>query len=171
VNTFALRIWDDECDKVTFYTVHQDGHVLCETDKFFEKYSKLIRFKTNTERLLQLILEVIGNTYGAHTNFFNRFEDQANALPHKGSIEEIKFEHDFPLRLYCYRVTDSIVVLFNGGEKTAQTVQNSSNLNLKFIEAKSYVKLIQTALNTGEIKVNNRILVYPNNPLEEIILP
>ena len=54
MSTFELEVWDDETDKVTFYTVRWQGAEFSETDKFFDKY-----YKTNQEaaqKLMSLLL-------------------------------------------------------------------------------------------------------------------
>jgi hypothetical protein len=132
VNTFALRIWDDECSKVTFYTVHQDEHTLCETDNFFAKYGQEEIHKEAVAELSKFMTNSLGKL-GALDRFFNRHEQSAFALPPKGRFSE--FTLGFPLRLYCYRVSENIVILFNGGVKTSQTVQESPDLIMKFRDA------------------------------------
>ena len=56
---------------------------------------------------------------GALKVFF-RFENAAQAIPPCGTykVEDIYINYaNFPLRLYCLRISETLVVLFNGGEK------------------------------------------------------
>ena len=69
MNTFALEIWDNESEKVVFYTVRKDGSSSNEADLFFNKMYQ--KDKESTQELLNLILKVIGNKYGAISDFFN----------------------------------------------------------------------------------------------------
>ena len=110
-----------------------------------------------------MITESIGNRYGATDVFFDRTENKAQALPPKPKkwVEEIReLGINFPLRLYCYRVSEQIVILFNGGVKDANTVQQSKNLSMKFPEAQSFVCKIEEALQYEMITVtgDNRYL-------------
>lgn len=159
MNTFAVEIWYDEASICTFYTVRwvvDDVNITSETDKFFDTYAvKDQPYEERTYQLFRLITESIGNRYGATNDFFDRAENNAQALPPKSKhwVEEIKdLGINFPLRLYCYRITEKIVVLFNGGIKDAHSAQESKNLSMKFYEAQTFVKKIEEALQSGMIE-------------------
>lgn len=92
---------------------------------------------------------------------FNRFENEVVGLPNKGKVTvgEIIFIYpDFPIRLYALRINNrsDLVVLFNGGIKSAQTNQGSKELNLKWIEACQFAKRIEEALRNKEIVIDNK---------------
>jgi len=159
VNIFALEVWDDEASKCSFYTVRWADAERNETDKFFDKYDNIPALKTATQQLLSFVLDSIGEDHGAIDELFNRFENEVVGLPNKGkaSVGEIVFLYpNFPLRLYALRINyrGDIVVLFNGGLKSAQTNQASKELNLKWIEACRFAKRIEEALRDGEIMVD-----------------
>lgn len=61
----------------------------------------------------------------------------------------------FPLRLYCYRISESIVVLFNGGVKNQRTDQQSEDISIKFYEAQQFAKRIAEALQDGTIIIES----------------
>ena len=162
MNNFVLEIWYDEGNRCTFYTVRKnidDDKSSSETDYFFNLYTERANpFYENGLKLFRLITESIGNKYGAIDDFFNRKENRTQALPPKPKvkikIEELKgFGFNFPLRLFCYRVSEQIVILFNGGIKDAQTTQESS-LSLSFFEAQRYAKIIEDALNTRLLEIS-----------------
>lgn len=130
MNTFTLELWDDEAIKCTFYTVRWDEAEENETDKFFNKYYSIAETKQSAQELLSFVLDSIGEDHGAIDVLFNRFENEVVGLPNKGKIVvgEIVFLYpNFPLRLYALRVNNrsDLVVLFNGGVKSAQTNQIS----------------------------------------------
>ena len=166
MNTFALEIWDDEASKCTFYSVRWEVSEDNETDKFFNKYDSIAEFKRSAQELLSFILDSIGEDHGAVDMLFNRFENEVVGLPNKGkvTIGEISFLFpNFPLRLYALRINNrpDLVILFNGGIKSAQTNQQSKNLNLKWIEACQFAKRIEEAIRDKEIVIdekNRRIL-------------
>ena len=124
--------------------------------------------------IARLILENIGNKYGAIDDFFDRTKNKAQALPPRPKrkipeIEELGIH--FPLRIYCYRISESIVVLVNGGLKDARTDQLSNDISLKFYEAQQFAERIENGLRDGMIIISedNRYLTDFNNS-NEIIL-
>ena len=163
MNSFALEIWDDECEKVTFYSVRWADTGDLEVDRFFDRMGRIPEQEHCLQELLQLIIEVIGNTYGAQEAFFNRFENRVTALPPRGDIKVSELELSypgFPLRLYCLVLSEHIVVLFNGGIKDAQSVQGTSGtISTKFHEANEFARRILSAMQEGEIVVDGRVIV------------
>lgn len=175
MNSFVLEIWDDEAEKCTFYTVRKDGAKDTETDKFFRKYSAVPALKQYTQMLLSFVLDSIGDDHGAIDLLFNRFENEVIGLPNKGkaTLGEISFFYpDFPLRLYALKVNnrDDLVVLFNGGIKSASTNQSSKDLNLKWREACQFAKRIDQALQDKEISIDTKNRKIRPNDGEEVIL-
>jgi hypothetical protein len=176
MNIFGLELWDDEAKKCTFYTVRKENALQNETDKFFCKYNSMAQFKLPTQLLLSFILDSVGNDHGAISQLFNRFENEVIGLPNKGEVcaGEFVFQFpDFPLRLYAMKVNNrtDLVVLFNGGVKTAQTNQASRGLYLKWREACQFANRIEEAIRNKEIIIDNekRKLLSTDNS-EEIIL-
>ncbi|WP_416441563.1 hypothetical protein [Phnomibacter sp. MR] len=157
MNTFDLEIWDDEGEKCTFYTVRKEGASLTETDKFFLRYeNESHEYNWHANLLLRMVLHGIGNKHGATDDFFDRYENHAQALPPKPKkwIPEIKeIGTDFPLRLYCLRISESIVVLFNGGMKQAPTAQASSDLSFVFREVQTIAQRITNGLLDGTVSI------------------
>lgn len=161
--SFALEIWNDEAEKATFYTVRWEDSEYSETDKFLLRMQEDSEIKRPLQELLYLITEVIGNTYGANEAFFNRFENRVTALPPRGKIKISEIELDyrgFPLRLYCLALSEELVILFNGGIKDSQEVQQSTGLiSAKFYEANEFAKKIQSALTEGIISIAGRQII------------
>ncbi|WP_163379451.1 hypothetical protein [Cyclobacterium sp. SYSU L10401] len=155
---FALEIWDDEGSACTLYSLRQEGHSLNETDKFFSRFEdESVPYFANAQELLLLIIETIGNKYGATDDFINRFKNKGFALPPKPNryIIEIKdLGTKFPLRLYCYKVSQEILILFNGGIKDHATDQECEDLSFKFQETQVFCQKISEALKEGLIQVN-----------------
>lgn len=164
MNTF-VEVWDDEAEKVTFYSVRWENAELCEMDRFLLRMEAIPEMKRPLEELINLILDVIGNTYGALDDFFNRFENHVTALPPKNNVKvrQLDLQYSgFPLRLYCLVLSEEVVVLFNGGIKNTRTVQESSDvITAKFYEANEFAKRILKALYAEDIYVAGRhILDY-----------
>lgn len=156
MNTFELKIWDDEAQRCTFYTVLQDEADENETDRFFSKYEDHPTYSDAVQILLSFILNTIGDDYGAADTLFNRHENEVKGLPTKGKVwmDEVLFHFpDFPIRLYALRITNEIVVLFNGGIKDGDTNQTSS-LHMQWVEACQFAKRITEQVQQGEILID-----------------
>lgn len=172
MNTFALEIFDDQGQVCTFYTVRWEGEELSETDKFFVKYENDCTFQRPLQELAKFISKKIGNEMGALAYFF-RFENAAQALPPSGKhkVEDVYINYgNFPLRLYCLRISETLVVLFNGGEKTAGTAQGGKT-SMAFQEANLFAKRIMDALKDEDIYItaNQREFRYYNGSDKIII--
>ncbi|MBZ5857604.1 hypothetical protein [Flavihumibacter profundi] len=77
--------------------------------------------------ILNWWLSRIGTLYGAQDHFFKR-EGYAERLPPPTyRFVESDGESDFGLRLYCLVLSEQVVILLNGGRKTAQRVQDCPN--------------------------------------------
>jgi hypothetical protein len=154
VNTFVIEMFADDGQVCSLFTVRWEGAEWSETEKFMQKFRQDPRLRP---ALLELIafLDIIANERGAHESFF-RFEDQAQALPPRGRrrFGELRFDFsNFELRLYCLRLSDTILVLFNGGEKNSRTAQDGV-CSMQFREAKEFAKRILKALYDRDIKVS-----------------
>lgn len=173
MNIFAIEIWDDESDKCTFYTVRYDDSEVNETDIFFEKYDALAEYKEATQELLSFVLLSIGNDHGAIDELFNRDENEVKGLPVQGKVKvnELTYHYpNFPLRLYALKITNNIVILFNGGIKNDKTNQKSL-LHLEWRAACEFAKRINQALQDGTIIVDkkNRKLTNYDGSIEIIL--
>jgi hypothetical protein len=176
VNIFALEIWDDDGKKCTFYTVRWMDASVNETDKFFNKYDAIPELKTATQQLLSFVLDSLGDDHGAIDALFNRPENEVTGLPNTGKItvKQLLFSYpNFPLRLYALRINnrEDIVVLFNGGQKSSWTNQESKDIHLKWLEACSFAKRIESALRDGEILIdeNRRRIISAGNETEILL--
>lgn len=172
MNRFALEKFDDQGNCCTFYTVRWEDADISETDMFFDKFRKYEHLKESLQELAKFIEVIIGDEYGALADFF-RFENSAQALPPSGTykVEDIFINYgNFPLRLYCLRVSETLVVLFNGGEKTAESAQGGKT-SMAFHEANQFAKRILEAIQKNEIYIIPTEREFRNfNGSEEIYL-
>lgn len=173
VNIFALEIWDDEGAKCTFYSVKYDDADTNETDLFFEKYDAMPAYKEANQELLSFIIYAIGEDHGAVDELFNRDENEVKGIPVQGkrTVQNITYHFpQFPLRLYALKITNTIVVLFNGGIKDGPTNQKSS-LYIEWRAACEFAKRIDEAIRDKTIIVdekNRKLTNYDGS--NEIIL-
>lgn len=154
MNIFAVEPFDDNGAQCAFYTVRWEDSKENETDKFFQKFEYDERLQQSLQEIAKFLTIVIAEEYGALDYFF-RFENKAQALPPSGlyQVGEISINYEnFPLRLYCLKITDHLVVLFNGDEKTAQTAQDGKT-SMVFYDANQFARRIAEALNDGTVIV------------------
>lgn len=156
MNTFAVEIFDDTGIHCTFYTVRWQDTDETETDKFFQKFENNKELERPLTELAAFLNQVIANEHGALDDFF-RFENAAQAIPPSGkyNVGELHLNFNkFPLRLYCLKLTNQIVILFNGNEKTTQTAQGG-NTSMAFHEANQFASKIIEAIKYGTIEITN----------------
>lgn len=172
MNRFVLEIFDDQGKICTFYTVRWEDAELSETEKFFLKYENHITLYRPLQELAKFISKKIGDEKGALEDFF-RFENSAHALPPSGNykVEDVNINYgNFPLRLYCLRISESLVVLFNGGEKTSSNAQGGDT-SMVFQEANFFAKRILEELFQKDIYITERKRAFRNyNVSSEIII-
>lgn len=172
MNIFALEKYDDSGNVCTFYTVRWDDSELNETDKFILKYASNNKFKRPLQELATFLTEKIGNSEGALDEFF-RFENDAHALPPSGEHmfhSSFKINYlNFPLRLYCLKLTNYLVVLFSGSEKTSSSAQKG-NTSITFYEANMFAKKINNALKNQEIYITENQRELKNFDGSDLIL-
>ena len=164
MNTFALELFDDEGAMCCFYTVRWETAGKSETEKFFDHHAQISRFERPLQELATFMAVQIGAKHGAIASYF-RFENYAHALPPSGlyRVESMDINYkDFPLRLYCLRISDSIVVLFNGAEKTAGSAQGGKT-SMVFHEANQFARRLLEALRLGEIYIDSDGRTFRNN--------
>lgn len=118
----------------------------------FEKF--IIRFKDDAycQRDLQVILSAIQRMLAA-SGFLERYfrpegkmKDNVYALP----IDSGK------LRLYCLRLSGSVMVVGNGGQKKTKTYQDSEELQGYVISLQKLDELIKDAVRKGDIIIEER---------------
>ena len=145
--------------KVNFYTFRFEDDEQTETDKFFSKFENNVSVADDLNNLAGW-LALIGQKYGAKINFF-RHEASAQALPPPMSkmIQEVMVND---LRLYCVCVSEQIVILGNGGLKTAQKVQDSPDVLPHFRFANAMSKQISDLIKAEDFVFRGKNIININ---------
>lgn len=158
MSNFASIKFIQEYNKVLYYSVVLNGDEDQQSvfEAFVHTYGGIERDKLN--HILSWVRE-IGDVHGAQSHLF-RAENNAEALPPQGvKREPCYIENDIatanPLRLYCHRLNEHIVILFGGGVKTADAVQNCTNVRMPFILANKLSIEIDKSIRAGEIKIED----------------
>lgn len=136
---------------------------LSETDKFYklfgdESHSHFGEFTS----IINAIHGIGHYKRGAELHLF-RFEDAANALPppkkEANTRLGIEIVENSELRLYCIRLTNEVVILINGGVKTADQALNCPNVAKHFRFAQSLAKAVDELIRDGGIKAEGKEIV------------
>ena len=151
--------------KVQYYTIryeYTDGEEdeESETDKFLRKYLIEPEIPSESAQNIYNLIREIGKR-SASSRYF-RFENSANALPPKPKIvEELGFEKtgEPQLRLYCIRLSNSVVILLNGGIKTTYKAQHCPLVGGHFRMANKIAMLVDEAIQEDDICLNYKRLL------------
>jgi hypothetical protein len=145
--------------KLTFYSVRIEDESYSEVEKFILRFQQDDKHKDELENILAL-LKIMGNEKGALPIFF-RDESQAQALPPERYVaikQNMLHFIDADLRLFCLRLSNEIVVLFNGGIKESQKTQDSPDLFPKFRLAQRICKTITQKIIDKELVIHGNRL-------------
>lgn len=170
---FELVLWEDEGEKCVFYScrdISESKDEDCITDRFYDQFSDHPTFSADVD-LIDLVLERM-ERQGAKDKFF-RQEASVDAIPPKpkilvelGITDLLTETH---LRLYALRITENIVVLFDGEQKTTQNNQDKgSKVSMKWQDAQIKARHIQDALRSGMLIVEGRYLMNDQGNFEQI---
>lgn len=146
--------------KVNYYTfafeTDSPEDEISETDKFFSFFENDEDHEEDLDNLVDWISE-IGNNRSARPNYF-RNEQGAEALPPPARECRFYEKEVGALRLYCIRINQNIVILANGGIKTAQKVQDCPDLFPKFRFANTMNDQINNLILNRDLVINGKIL-------------
>lgn len=130
---------------VTYYTVRLEGE-----DTLLDQFLDYGDDSDQHEGLsiIRSALEKMGREIGAKARYF-RPEQQAFALPPPSYIAD---SGPTDLRLYCLRLNDRVVILFNGGAKTTAKAQDCPRVGPLFRQANRLTKQIDEAIKHRELR-------------------
>ena len=169
MNTFATIEEVLRYEHVTYYTVRIEVDDKKEDENEFEKWiSKHSQDDSIKDEYQDLIsfLERMGKELSAKKRYF-RHERKAGALPPnwkklKPQEKEAHVTYSKNLRLYCMRITKSVVILFNGDIKSirARTAEECPKVRKFFRQANNFAKSIDEAISNREIQVDTGNLIF-----------
>ena len=150
--------------KVRYYTVLYEGHDMPEFQDFQQRMHILEKDRFEVREINRHI-EIIGKKYGAYSKHF-RDEDAAEGLPppYHQFVDSGDF-NDFGLRLYCIRLSPSVVILLNGDRKTSLKVKDCDNCRPHFNKAVAVAKRIDQAILDEYLEIDdeNREIIIDND--------
>ena len=134
-----------EFENINFYALHFNNEEHDEFTRFLLKFENDAENKKDFDILISWLMS-IGKSYAYERKF--RPEKNASAVP----IPSCK------LRLYCFRISDQVLILCNGGIKTNKKAQLCPNVGPLFEDANLLAKHIKPKITKKEIQVNGKIL-------------
>jgi hypothetical protein len=149
--------------KVKFFTVRFEDEEVSETDKFFNTFANNALHIEELNKMVAFI-ENLGENLGADQDFF-RHERLAQALPpdrksmHRYHLLEFLKTDRYDFRLYCLRLSNSVVILFNGGLKTANNPENCPNVAPHFRNAQIFCRQIEEKLKDRNFLIVDKNLI------------
>lgn len=136
-----------QTENAGLFTIRFEGQTETEFEKFMQ------RFKDDAERQedLSVILNLI-NKMLAMSGFLERFfryegkmSDRVVAMPQPTDHVE--------LRLYCLRLSDSVLIVGNGGVKNTRTYEESDELSGYVITLQKLDMLLKQAERSGKVTI------------------
>ena len=137
---------------------------LGEDDSEFDKFIKKFKEDADKKEDLFLVLNAINrmlNASGFLERYFRpegKFGDNVVALP----IEKAK------IRLYCLRMSDSVLIVGNGGIKKSKKYQEDDNLNGYVITLQQLDHLLEKEIKDGKVKIEETKISGIDNTFFEI---
>ncbi len=125
---------------VNFYSIKLDEQELTELERFFEKFPIGCEYDRDIDVIIAW-LDKIGET-GAlerHFKYEGKYGDGVMAIP---------IEIGNKVRLYCLRLSDSVLIFGNGDVKDVERWQDSPTLS-------SYVKMLMDTSRFIASRMNN----------------
>ena len=142
--------------KVKYYSIRLEGSQFTEFEDFLERMESEPVVELDVINLFTW-LEIIGEKEGAKEKYFRHegFISDAKALPPGAPIMKAHQLMVQDVRLYCHRLNENVVILFNGGIKTKTRAQDCPNVSIYFNQANRMAKQINDFFKEKEIRWNS----------------
>lgn len=140
----------EQNDNVSLYSICFNGDEMSEYEKFLTNFKDNARLNRDFQTIILALAKIIER--GALERFFRnegRMNDDLCAL----SIDSRR------LRLYCLRISDQILIVGNGGEKTTRTYQEDDTLSGYVMDLQKFDELLKQAQQTGAISIENNVII------------
>lgn len=158
---FELVLWDDEGEGCTFYSCSEEiegGDESILIEQFFQRFENILEFEEDVNFMATILGRI--KDEGARIEWF-RPEDEVQALPPKPhSLSQLGLDelaYHAQLRLYVMRLSDGVLILFDGEHKNTSANQDKgSKVHFKWRDALFKAKRIRLAFESGDLKIFSR---------------
>ena len=147
------RVYIEEVQKTDIaglFTICYEGDDATEFQKFIEKFKEDATRKEELSVILTAINRML-NASGFLERYFRpegKMGDHVVALP----VERTK------MRLYCLRMSDSVLIVGNGGIKRTKTYEEDESLNGYVITLQKLDKLLNHAIKSGKVIIEETMI-------------
>jgi hypothetical protein len=134
-----------QTDKNGLFSLVFENEAYSEFEKFIEKFKNEADVAKDLNVILSYLEQMI-NGAGFLERYFRpegKMRDNVCALPVVSG----------KLRLYCLRLSDSVLIAGGGGRKTTKTYDEDSNLNGYVISLQKLDELIRVEVKKGNIVI------------------
>ena len=139
-----------QTEKSGLFTICFEGESFTEFQKFILKGRENATLQPDLQKILNALQHMM-NAMGFLDRYFRpegKMRDRVAALPIQSS----------KLRLYCLRLSDSVLIVGNGGQKATKTYEEDSELNGYVIQLQKLDDLLRLAEAKGEITIEEAAL-------------
>ena len=127
------------------FTICFEGESYTEFQKFIIKSNENATLQPDLQKILNAIQRMM-DAVGFLDRYFRpegKMRDRVAALPIQSS----------KLRLYCLRLSDSVLIVGNGGQKDTKTYQENPELNGYVINLQKLDDILRIAEQKGTIRI------------------
>lgn len=139
-----------QTENAGLFTICFEGESFNEFQKFIVKGHENATLQPDLQKILNAIQHMM-NAMGFLERYFRpegKMRDRVTALPLQSS----------KLRLYCLRLSDSVLIVGNGGPKSTKTYEEDPELNGYVIQLQKLDDLLRLAESKGEITIETATL-------------
>lgn len=139
----------EQNENVSLYSICFDGCKESEFEKFILSFKENATLNKDFQTILFALSKIID--HGVLERFFRnegKMNDNLCAL----SIDSRR------LRLYCLRISDQILIVGNGGEKTTRIYQDDETLSGYVMDLQKFDLLLSKAIENGIVSIESNII-------------
>ena len=140
----------EQTETVSLYTIIFDNEEVSEFEKFIVKFKDNAKLQHDYQMIL-LALEKIMERGALERNFRpeGKMNDNVVALP----------VYKSGLRLYCLRMSDSVLIVGNGGVKDTKTYEENEDLNGYVISLQKLDALLKADIKNGLVRIEKTEII------------
>ena len=141
----------EQTEKAGLFTIIFEGEGVSEFDDFYNKFINDAERNADLQQILTHIDLMMSARGFTERNFRpeGKMSDNVMALPtYKNS-----------LRLYCLRLSDSVLIVGNGGVKTTQKVAQDPVLNGYVISLQKLDALLKADIRRGLVRIEKTEII------------
>lgn len=142
------------------FTISFEGESYTEFQKFILKGKDNAKLQPDLQKILGALQRML-SAMGFLERYFRpegKMRDRVAALPVQTS----------KLRLYCLRLSDSVLIVGNGGEKTTKTYEEDTKLSGYVLNLQKLDELLKSAERKGTIKIEEATIEGIDNKTFEL---